>query len=112
MAALAVSELDNRIAGVTALPAGATPTPTQAGVRPPQLAPPEAARTLLISDQALAQATKTAEAANRLDIQTLKPGDIIEGRYKYIDRIGRGAFGTVPADGGHGRRRAPDPEVS
>src|SRR6267142_4510974 len=95
MAALAVSELDNRIAGVTALPAGATPTPTQAGVRPPQLAPPEAARTLLISDQALAQATKTAEAAARLDIQTLKPGDIIEGRYKYIDRIGRGAFGTV-----------------
>ena len=95
MAALAVSELDNRIAGVTALPDGATPTPTQAGVRPPQLAPPEAARTLLISDQALAQATKTAEAANRLDIQTLKPGDIIEGRYKYIDRIGRGAFGTV-----------------
>src|SRR6267142_1604143 len=95
MAALAVRELDNRIAGVTALPAGATPTPTQAGVRPPQLAPPEAARTLLISDQALAQATKTAEAANRLDIQTLKPGDIIEGRYKYIDRIGRGAFGTV-----------------
>ena len=35
------------------------------------------------------------EAAARLDIQTLKPGDIIEGRYKYIDRIGRGAFGTV-----------------
>src|SRR6195256_5562074 len=95
MAALAVSELDNRIAGLTALPAGATPTPTQAGVRPPQLAPPEAARTLLISDQALAQATKTAEAAARLDIQTLKAGDIIEGRYKYIDRIGRGAFGTV-----------------
>src|SRR6267143_110456 len=95
MAALAVSELDNRIAGVTALPAGATPTPTQAGVRPPQIAPAEAARTTLISDQALAQATKTAEAAARLDIQTLKPGDIIEGRYKYIDRIGRGAFGTV-----------------
>ena len=95
MAALAVSELDNRIAGVTALPPGATPTPAQAGVRPPQIAPPEAARTLLVSDQALAQATKQAEAAARLDIQTLKPGDIIEGRYKYIDRIGRGAFGTV-----------------
>jgi len=95
MAALAVSELDNRIAGITPLAAGATPTPTQAGVRPPQIAPPEAARTLLISDQALAQASKQAEAAARLDIQTLKPGDIIEGRYKYIDRIGRGAFGTV-----------------
>jgi HEAT repeat protein/tRNA A-37 threonylcarbamoyl transferase component Bud32 len=95
MAALAVSELDNRIAGITPLAAGATPTPTQAGVRPPQIAPPEAARTLLVSDQALAQAAKQAEAAARLDIQTLKPGDIIEGRYKYIDRIGRGAFGTV-----------------
>src|SRR3984885_10833463 len=48
-----------------------------------------------ISHQALAQATKDAAAAGRLDIQTLKPGDILEGRYKYIDRIGRGAFGTV-----------------
>jgi serine/threonine-protein kinase len=95
MAALAVSELDNRIAGITPLASGVTPTPAQAGVRPPQIAPPEAARTLLISDQALAAATKQAEAAARLDIQTLKPGDIIEGRYKYIDRIGRGAFGTV-----------------
>ncbi len=38
-------------------------------------------------------ARKQAEA--RLDITTLKTGDIIEGRYKYIDRIGRGAFGTV-----------------
>jgi eukaryotic-like serine/threonine-protein kinase len=95
MAALAVSELDNRIAGITPLASGVTPTPAQAGVRPPQIAPPEAARTLLISDQALAQAAKQAEAATRLDIQTLKPGDIIEGRYKYIDRIGRGAFGTV-----------------
>ncbi len=95
MAALAVSELDNRIAGITPLASGATPTAAQAGVRPPQIAPAEAARTLLISDQALTQATKQAEAATRLDIQTLKPGDIIEGRYKYIDRIGRGAFGTV-----------------
>ena len=95
MAAAAVSELDNRIAGVTPLTSGATPTPAQAGVRPPQPTPAEA-RTQLISDPALAaQATKQAEAAARLDIQTLKSGDIIEGRYKYIDRIGRGAFGTV-----------------
>ena len=96
MAALAVSELDNRIAGITPLASGVTPTPAQAGVRPPQpLPPPEAAKTVLISDQALAQATKQADAVARLDIQTLKAGDIIEGRYKYIDRIGRGAFGTV-----------------
>ena len=31
----------------------------------------------------------------RLDISTLKPGDILEGRYKYIEKIGKGAFGTV-----------------
>ena len=94
MAAAAVSELDDRIAGVTPLTSGATPTPAQAGVRPPQPTPAEG-RTQLISDPALAQATRQAEAAARLDIQTLKSGDIIEGRYKYIDRIGRGAFGTV-----------------
>ena len=96
MAAAAVNELDNRIAGITPLTSGATPTPAQAGVRPPQPTPAEAARTQLISDPALGQTTKQVEAAAaRLDIQTLKSGDIIEGRYKYIDRIGRGAFGTV-----------------
>jgi HEAT repeat protein/tRNA A-37 threonylcarbamoyl transferase component Bud32 len=105
MAAAAVSELDNRIAGIATIGAG-TPAPlppspaasaaAQAGVRPPQPTPAEAAKTLLISDQAVTQAAKAADAAvSRLDIQTLKPGDIIEGRYKYIDRIGRGAFGTV-----------------
>jgi eukaryotic-like serine/threonine-protein kinase len=103
MAAAAVSELDNRIAGIATLGGGSTPLPpasagkaaAQAGVHPPQPTAAEAAKTLLISDQAVAQAAKAAEAAARLDIQTLKPGDIIEGRYKYIDRIGRGAFGTV-----------------
>jgi serine/threonine-protein kinase len=96
MAAAAVNELDNRIAGITPLTSGATPTPAQAGIRPPQPTPAETARTQLISDPALGQTTKQAEAAAaRLDIQTLKSGDIIEGRYKYIDRIGRGAFGTV-----------------
>ena len=30
-----------------------------------------------------------------LDISQLKPGDIVDGRYKYIEKIGKGAFGTV-----------------
>jgi len=30
-----------------------------------------------------------------LDISSLEPGDVIEGRYKYIEKIGKGAFGTV-----------------
>jgi serine/threonine-protein kinase len=94
MAAAAVSELNNRIAGITQLGSGATPlpsTPAAAGVRPPQPVQPEPTRTQVISGQT----TRGGEGLPRLDISTLKPGDIIEGRYKYIDRIGRGAFGTV-----------------
>ena len=34
-------------------------------------------------------------AAPILDITKLSPGDVIEGRYKYIEKIGKGAFGTV-----------------
>jgi serine/threonine-protein kinase len=30
-----------------------------------------------------------------LDIAKLNPGDVIDGRYKYIEKIGKGAFGTV-----------------
>jgi tRNA A-37 threonylcarbamoyl transferase component Bud32 len=57
----------------------------------------EPAKTLLIDNQELAKVVSAheAEAAARLDISTLKPGDIIEGRYKYIEKIGKGAFGTV-----------------
>jgi eukaryotic-like serine/threonine-protein kinase len=31
----------------------------------------------------------------KLDIGNLRSGDMVEGRYKYIERIGKGAFGTV-----------------
>ena len=47
--------------------------------------------TTVMPEAAMAQMRGEA----RLDINTLKTGDIIEGRYKYIDRIGKGAFGTV-----------------
>jgi eukaryotic-like serine/threonine-protein kinase len=97
----AMSELENRLSGGLAAAPVATTGPTAAisptSVRPPQptLPPAEAAKTLLMSEAAVGQAVKHAESNSRLDIGTLKPGDIIEGRYKYIDRIGRGAFGTV-----------------
>jgi HEAT repeat protein/tRNA A-37 threonylcarbamoyl transferase component Bud32 len=58
----------------------------------------EPAKTLLIDNQSLAAAVKQAEdtaASAKLDIATLKPGDVIEGRYKFIEKIGKGAFGTV-----------------
>jgi HEAT repeat protein/tRNA A-37 threonylcarbamoyl transferase component Bud32 len=88
----ALAELDHRMAG--GLTAGGTPVPAPPPTaRPPQpAAPMEAARTAVID---AASQSRIAEGPPRLDIQTLKPGDILEGRYKYIDRIGRGAFGTV-----------------
>jgi serine/threonine-protein kinase len=57
----------------------------------------EPAKTLLMDKIELEQVVKSAEAAQaqKLDIATLKPGDIIEGRYKFIEKIGKGAFGTV-----------------
>ncbi len=59
----------------------------------------EPARTLLIDrsdvDAVLKKAEEAASATQKLDISTLKPGDVIEGRYKFIEKIGKGAFGTV-----------------
>src|SRR5512146_1550681 len=93
VASAALAELDQRltsgaaVAGGTSLPA---PAATARAAQPPP--PMEAARTAVID---AASQSRIAEGPPRLDIQILKPGDIIEGRYKYIDRIGRGAFGTV-----------------
>ena len=55
-----------------------------------------------IAQEAAQEAAKdpTAEvpevaAVPILDISKLNPGDVIDGRYKYIEKIGKGAFGTV-----------------
>jgi HEAT repeat protein/tRNA A-37 threonylcarbamoyl transferase component Bud32 len=102
MAHQALAELDNRIvigsSMPTVMPASSAPGATSpAAVRPPQVSAPtmEQQRTMLMSESSIQAASRQAEAAAKLDISQLKPGDIIEGRYKYIDRIGRGAFGTV-----------------
>ena len=95
----AISELENRVSGglPPAIATGPTATmvPTAAARPAPPPTPAESARTLLMSDAAVGAAVKHADSNARLDINTMKPGDIIEGRYKFIDRIGRGAFGTV-----------------
>jgi serine/threonine-protein kinase len=47
---------------------------------------------------ALDETAEKAEAVNAppvLDISALEPGNVIDGRYKYIEKIGKGAFGTV-----------------
>ena len=80
----------------TYVPPTPPPAPPPRPMAPP---PPQAAqRTQLMSEQDVQRAVKEAEkmaGPQKLDIQTLKPGDIIEGRYKYVERIGKGAFGTV-----------------
>ena len=49
-----------------------------------------------VLDETAVDGTTPPPAANLpLDISKLKPGDVIEGRYKYIEKIGKGAFGTV-----------------
>ncbi|HLS81967.1 MAG TPA: HEAT repeat domain-containing protein, partial [Steroidobacter sp.] len=59
----------------------------------------EPARTLLIEkgdvDAVIKKAEEAAAATSRLDIAALSSGDVIEGRYKFIEKIGKGAFGTV-----------------
>lgn len=63
----------------------------------------EHTKTLLLEKEDLeklmqAEAAEKAAAPTQpavLDIAKLEPGDVIEGRYKYIEQIGKGAFGTV-----------------
>jgi serine/threonine-protein kinase len=52
----------------------------------------EPAKTLLIDNVELAKVVRQNEetaASAKLDIATLKPGDVIEGRYKFIEKIGK-----------------------
>jgi serine/threonine-protein kinase len=88
----ALTELEVRFAS-DAKPAPPLPTGTHAS------RPAQSSHTLLIPEKDVAQVVHQAAIAAtpgaRLDISTLTPGDVIDGRYKYIERIGRGAFGTV-----------------
>jgi len=55
----------------------------------------EPARTLLLDKADIEAIMHREAAAQKLDISTLKTGDVIEGRYRFIEKIGKGAFGTV-----------------
>jgi serine/threonine-protein kinase len=98
----ALTELDKRFN------TGASqPTPTIATERsasrafPPPPPPPvptasQVAKTLLLEQTKIEDVIEEAKSeAQRLDINALNPGDLIEGRYKFIEKIGKGAFGTV-----------------
>jgi len=99
---IAIKEIDNRF----------SQSVIEENIRAGKMA--EHTKTLLLDDAdiekligeqaAVAKAEATAEitAANPapesspvLDIAKLQTGDVIDGRYKYIEKIGKGAFGTV-----------------
>ncbi|MFO1408536.1 MAG: HEAT repeat domain-containing protein [Steroidobacteraceae bacterium] len=70
------------------LPRAATPLPAH------QIAP-DPSRTLLVERADVDTIVRKSREVARLDISTLKPGDVLEGRYKFLKKIGKGAFGTV-----------------
>jgi serine/threonine-protein kinase len=80
---------------------GGTPPPLAPSVSRPVPRPTQAtvattaARTLLIEGADLQAVTAASPGIQQLDVNTLKAGDMIEGRYKFIQKIGKGAFGTV-----------------
>jgi eukaryotic-like serine/threonine-protein kinase len=102
-AASALSELEQRfsgagggthpIAGVTHanLPTSSSPSRTSSRSQSGTMALPSGEADV---KQALHQPEPPLPPA-KLDISNLRSGDIVEGRYKYIERIGKGAFGTV-----------------
>jgi serine/threonine-protein kinase len=49
----------------------------------------------LIEGTDLSSVTAASPEIQVLDVNALKAGDMIEGRYKFIQKIGKGAFGTV-----------------
>jgi serine/threonine-protein kinase len=55
----------------------------------------EPTRTLLVERADLEGVLRQSREQTRLDISTLKAGDVLEGRYTFVDRIGKGAFGTA-----------------
>jgi serine/threonine-protein kinase len=79
----AVEDLDARFSsGAVAVREGAT-----------RMAEPT--RTLLADRPDLDGMMRQSRETQRLDISTLKAGDVLEGRYTYVQKIGKGAFGTV-----------------
>jgi tRNA A-37 threonylcarbamoyl transferase component Bud32 len=91
--------------GVGTAAASPTPTPmpgpqtratqTRSAPPPPAASATSTARTLLIDGPEDAVAEPPAPEAPSFDLNALQSGDMIEGRYKFIQKIGKGAFGTV-----------------
>jgi serine/threonine-protein kinase len=89
-AAAALKELGNRLAESS----GTVAMGSRSGSGPHA----EPARSVPMDEEqarAMLHQVEQGAAPLKLDISTLRSGDMLEGRYKYIERIGKGAFGTV-----------------
>ncbi|MBM4197207.1 MAG: serine/threonine protein kinase [Gammaproteobacteria bacterium] len=84
-AAEAVLKLENRF----------TTTTVEAAQHQDRMASAAPSRTLLTEAPDLEKIVRANDIAPRFDIGSLKSGDVIDGRYKFILKIGKGAFGTV-----------------
>jgi eukaryotic-like serine/threonine-protein kinase len=95
-------EATGTIGGGTMVTATPSPMPgpqartqTRSAPLPPAPGMTGTARTLLVDGPDNAVAEPPAPEAPSFDLNALQPGDMIEGRYKFVQKIGKGAFGTV-----------------
>jgi serine/threonine-protein kinase len=82
-AAEAVVRIDNRFSTAA----------VEAAQHDARLAAP--GRTLLVEPAEVEKLVRATESAQKFDVSQLQAGDVIENRYKFIQKIGKGAFGTV-----------------
>ncbi len=96
-----VQDMENRLLGATTTASGsvARAADSLSGSHPALAA--SGSHTLLEAPGALDSGASSLPQlpkgvdSGALDIAALSPGDIIEGRYRFIEKIGKGAFGTV-----------------
>jgi len=93
-AASAAEELGARFATAGGTTVRSEPARTE-GTRAGAARPTDTSRNLLLEREDIEGLVRLSREQQRLDISTLSPGDVLEGRYTYVQKIGKGAFGTV-----------------
>jgi eukaryotic-like serine/threonine-protein kinase len=93
-ATASATRAQSRAAGATAM-ANAAKAARAAPPPPVSTSTTSTARTLLVEGPEAENLTPPPPESGAFDLAALNPGDLIEGRYKFIQKIGKGAFGTV-----------------
>ncbi len=90
-ASAALKELDHRLTAERVI----SVTGTRPAVAGSAIEATNETKTLLIDERELEKTLADAKMQEQLDILNLEPGEMIDPRYRFIKRIGKGAFGTV-----------------